>query len=209
MRRPSVVGMHEFSADADADAQAAARPPGGPRHSGRRHVSLKEHQVIEAGAAEERFALSADVKCPHDGSGSPVRLHGGILRTRGDRGSERPPPHWPADVIVDGDLVIDGGPDWWEGDGGQYKFLLVTGDLRAHSVHISGCVDVVVRGDLQAADGILGRGWDDRGSLRVAGPLRAAAVVTTEEFTVTSGSPAEADRRVAIDPRNRGGSWRS
>ncbi len=129
MRRPSVVGMHEFSADADADAQAAARPPGGPRHSGRRHVSLKEHQVIEAGAAEERFALSADVKCPHDGSGSPVRLHGGNLRIRGDRGSEHTPPHWLADVIVDGDLVIDGGPDWWEGDGGQYK--VPTGDRRS------------------------------------------------------------------------------
>ncbi|MFE2937183.1 hypothetical protein [Streptomyces sp. NPDC059278] len=241
--------MHELTADTDAAAEAAARPPGGPRHSGRRHVSFKEHQVIEAGVAEERFALSADVKCPHGGSGLPVRLYGGDLRIRGDLDSERTPPRWPAHVIVDGDLAIDGSLDWGEGDYGQYKFLLVTGDLRAHSVHISGCVDVVVRGDLlvtggvscgslgddplddgavlttgnlharfvslhghvdlmvrgdlQAADGILGRGWDDRGSLRVAGPLRAAAVVTTEEFTVTSGSPAEAGRHVAIDLRDR------
>lgn len=62
----------------------------------------------------------------------------------------------------------------------------------------------MVRRDLQAADGILGRGWDDRGSLRVDGSLRAAAVVTTKEFTVTSGSPAEAGCCVEIDPRNWG-----
>ncbi|MEU2671939.1 hypothetical protein ABZ622_24325, partial [Streptomyces sp. NPDC007164] len=237
-------------ADADADAEAAARPPGSPRHSGRPHVSFKEHQVIEPGAAEERFTLSADVNCPHDGgSGPPVRLYGGDLRIRGDLDSERKPPHWLAHVIVDGDLVIGVGLDWGEGDGGQYTFLLVTGDLRAHSVHISGCVDVVVRGDLlvtggvscdslgddlhddgamlttgnlyarfvslhghvdlmvrsnlQATDGILGRDWDDRGSLHVAGPLRAAAVVTTEEFTVTSGSPPEDDRHVVIDLGDR------
>ncbi|MFI8817599.1 MULTISPECIES: hypothetical protein [unclassified Streptomyces] len=99
--------MHEFFADADADAQAAARPPGSPRHSGRRHVSFKEHQVLEAGAAEERFALSADVHCSHDGSGLPVRLYGGDLHIRGDLDSERKPPHWPAHVIVTGTSSSD------------------------------------------------------------------------------------------------------
>ncbi|MEU2674608.1 hypothetical protein ABZ622_38365, partial [Streptomyces sp. NPDC007164] len=51
----------------------------------------------------------------HDGgSGPPVRLYGGDLRIRGDLDSERKPPHWPAHVIVDGDLIIDGGLDWGE-----------------------------------------------------------------------------------------------
>ncbi|MEV6080688.1 hypothetical protein AB0L80_37155 [Streptomyces sp. NPDC052069] len=70
-------------------------------------MSFKEHQVLEAGAAEERFALSADVHCSHDGSGLPVRLYGGDLHIRGDLDSERKPPHWPAHVIVTGTSSSD------------------------------------------------------------------------------------------------------
>ncbi|GGO95616.1 leucine-rich repeat domain-containing protein [Wenjunlia tyrosinilytica] len=148
--------------------------------------------------ALDRFGLSTGAECPdQDFTGErEVRLYRGGLRIAGNLAPEADSHRIPYDVIVDGDLTIDADLDWWdEGSGG---FFLVTGNLRARNVLLSGCPNVVVGGDLVVAGRIQGHHGQDRGRLVVKGRTRAQIVVNTLFFTMSFAARPEAV--VAADP---------
>ncbi|WP_331766058.1 hypothetical protein [Embleya sp. NBC_00896] len=148
--------------------------------------------------ALERFGLSADAECLcRDFTGErEVRLYKGGLRIAGDLAPEANS-HWiPYNVIVDGDLTIDGDLDWW--DEGSGSFFLVTGNLRARNVLLSGCPNVVVGGDLMVAGRVQGHHGQDRGCLVVRGHARAQIIVNTLFFNMSFATRPEAV--VAADP---------
>jgi hypothetical protein len=102
------------------------------------------------GVAEERFGLSADVDYQYyrrEAGEQEVRLYESGLH-------------------VDGDLTC------FCGEGIGY-FCLVTGDIQERNVLLSGFPHVVARGDLVAANGILGQKGDDGGFLSVGGDTAA------------------------------------
>jgi hypothetical protein len=87
-------------------------------------------------------------------------------------------------VIIDGDLAVGGDLTCLCGEGIGY-FCLVTGNMQARNVLLSGFPHVVARGDLVAANGILGQKGDDGGFLSVGGDTAARIVVNTLDFTMT------------------------
>jgi hypothetical protein len=150
-------------------------------------VSL--YTVVGDEAAEERFGLSADVDTSYRSQKRPIRLYGGGLRLPGDLAASPSVGRPCADhVIVDGDLVIGGQLDWWQDDGPP-MFLLVTGDLRARSVHVGERVSLVVRGDMLVTAGLyarsIGEGPLDGDSSLTARDLRAGHVVAVGHVDIT------------------------
>lgn len=118
-----------------------------------RVVSPRKYQVITYADAAERFGF-ADVLQGGDYD-QPVRLYEGDLHVRGDLVAKYGPKQCADNVVVAGDLVVDGEFDWWDDDECN-KFFLVTGDLRAGAVSLGGCVELIVRGDVTAAAGVTG-----------------------------------------------------
>jgi hypothetical protein len=154
-------------------------------------ISL-EYEVIAPGEAEAAFRVSESVRYPFAefADQQEIRLYRGGRRVDGDLRGE-PATDWsPYNLIVDGDLVIDGDLDWWDYGGGN--FLLVTGDLTAQSVILQGCPTVVVRGDLTATHGIQGHHGDDGGYLKVGGQVTAPIIVSTLYFNVEFAHPPRA-----------------
>jgi hypothetical protein len=84
-------------------------------------------------------------------------------------------------VVVDGDLVIDGNLVMFvdEGFGG---FVLITGNLRAHAICLSGFPELIVRGDVTCKNGIIGMRGDDGGFFDVAGKVKAPVIVADSYF---------------------------
>ncbi|AXE76661.1 hypothetical protein C5746_06800 [Streptomyces atratus] len=138
------------------------------------------HEVIDARAAEERFGLSADIGKPGHDHASTIRLYGAGLHIRGDLVARHGARRCADNIVVDGDLVIDGALDWWEDPDGPQRFLLVTGDLKARSVHLGECVDLVVRGDVEVSGGVfawsVGEGPLDGDTTLTARNVRARCV---------------------------------
>jgi hypothetical protein len=83
-------------------------------------------------------------------------------------------------VIIDGDLAVAGNLDWWDGASGN--FLLVTGNVTAANVILSGCPELVVRGDLTVTGGVQGSYGDDGGVLTIRGWTRARFVMSSLYF---------------------------
>lgn len=152
------------------------------------------YEIISVEAAEERFDVSRDVEYPFAdfNDEQPIRLYPGGLRIEGDFEPELPEPaDWiPYNVIIDGDLVVDGNVAWW--DYGSGNFVLVTGSVRARNVLLEGCTTFVVRGDLTADNGIQGHHGDDGGFLDVHGATRAKIVVNTLYFNMSFGPAPQA-----------------
>ncbi|GGO95634.1 hypothetical protein [Wenjunlia tyrosinilytica] len=139
-------------------------------------------RIITAEEAEERFAVSDGVGYPYQdfADEQEIRLYESGLRIEGDLAPESDVDRVPYNVIVDGDLTVDGDMTWW--DEGSGNFLLVTGDARARNVLLSGCPNVVVRGDVTVAGGIQGSCGEGGGYLAVRGRTRARVVVATLYF---------------------------
>lgn len=128
------------------------------------------YRVISAQEAEERFRVSADVGYPYAdfADEQEIRLYEGGLHVTGHLEPEQDDDDWvPYNTIVDGDLTVDGDLDWW--DGLEGNFFLVTGVLRARNVLLSGCPDLVVRGDLEVTCGVC---VSDEGMRRLAHGVR-------------------------------------
>lgn len=88
-------------------------------------------------------------------------------------------------MTVGGDLV------WWDSASGN--FLLVTGDPTARNVLLSGCPDVVVRGELTASGAVQGSyGGGGGGYLIVSGRTEAGAVISTLYFSMYFAGQPEA-----------------
>ncbi|WP_055529336.1 hypothetical protein [Streptomyces graminilatus] len=150
------------------------------------------YRVITADEAEARFAAAADLQYPYQEftDEQEIRLYEGGLHVVGNLEREGDDDWAPCNVIVDGDLTVDGDIEWWDSAGGN--FLLVTGDVRVRNVLLSGCPDVVVRGDLTATGSVQGHHGDDGGFLTVKGLLRADLVIGTLYFNLDLGRPPEA-----------------
>lgn len=95
----------------------------------------------------------------------------------------------PYNTVVDGDLTVDGDLDWWDDCDGN--FFMVTGSLRARNVFLSGCPNVVVRGDLEVTGGICGS-YGDGGWLVVCGRTRARIVISVSYFGMTFAEQPQA-----------------
>ncbi|MEU9131368.1 leucine-rich repeat domain-containing protein [Kitasatospora sp. NPDC048540] len=156
------------------------------------------YRIIGADEAEARFQVSAEVEYPFRefADEQEIRLYEGGLAVPGDLAAESDGDWVPYNVIVDGDLTVGGALDWWDSAGGN--FLLVTGGLTARAVLLSGCPNVVVRGDLTAADGVQGSYGDDGGLLVVGGRTTAPVVISGLYFSMSFGEQPAA--LLAADP---------
>lgn len=150
------------------------------------------YEVLTAAAVETEFKVSGCIEYPYRefAGEQEQRVYRGGLKLAGDFCSE-PGVDWnPYNVIVDGDLEIDGQLLWNDFGGGCY--LLVTGDLKARNVVLQGCPNVTVLGELIAEGAVAGRYGDDGGVLNVGGRTRAALVLATTYFRMSFGPAVEA-----------------
>ncbi|MDR2920428.1 MAG: WG repeat-containing protein [Tannerella sp.] len=92
-------------------------------------------------------------------------------------------------LIVDGNLIVDGDIDWAEGNNGS--FIYVTGNVTAQNVILEGNPQVVILGNLEAENGIMGYYGDDGGQLYVDGETKAPIVVEMYYFIMNFGKPKE------------------
>ncbi|MDH6357297.1 hypothetical protein [Parabacteroides sp. PF5-9] len=88
----------------------------------------------------------------------------------------------PFNLIVDGDLTVDGDIDWNEW--GRGSFLFVTGSLTVKNLFIAGCPEFIVLGDLIAENGIVGSQGDNGGRLIVEGDTNAVIIYSTTYFNM-------------------------
>ncbi|MEL5957556.1 hypothetical protein AADR41_22830 [Streptomyces sp. CLV115] len=150
------------------------------------------YRVISAEEAEERFRVSADVGYPYAdfADEQEIRLYEGGLHVAGHLEPEGGSDWVPYNTVVDGDLTVDGDLVWWDDLGSN--FFLVTGALRARNVLLSGCPDVVVRGDLEVAGGVCGSYGEDGGVLVVCGRTRARIIISMLYFGMTFAEQPQA-----------------
>ncbi|MGW2113042.1 leucine-rich repeat domain-containing protein [Streptomyces sp. NPDC001948] len=150
------------------------------------------YRVLSVVETEERFAASSELAYPYQdfADEQEIRLYEGGLHVAGSLEPESEGDRVPYNVIVDGDLTVDGDLEWWGGLSGC--FLLVTGNVRARNVLLSGCPEVVVCGDLTAIGTVQGHHGDDGGYLTVQGSIRAEAVISTLYFNLDLARQPEA-----------------
>ncbi|MFJ2379201.1 hypothetical protein ACIOZL_42000 [Streptomyces sp. NPDC087769] len=149
------------------------------------------YRLISAQEAEERFRVSADVGYPYAefADEQEIRLYEGGLHVAGHLEPEGDSDWVPYNTVVDGDLTVDGDLDWWDDCDGN--FFMVTGSLRARNVFLSGCPNVVVRGDLEVTGGICGS-YGDGGWLVVCGRTHARIVISVSYFGMTFAEQPQA-----------------
>ncbi|MFE7046453.1 leucine-rich repeat domain-containing protein [Streptomyces atratus] len=98
---------------------------------------------------------------------------------------------WRYNVIIDGDLNVDGELQWADGD--HPNLLLITGSLRTRSVTVSFGTNLIVRGDLiatyavQHPDGI-----GEEGLIIVGGTTYTPVDIGPYTLVVDGGQPEEA-----------------
>ncbi|MFI6094879.1 hypothetical protein ACIA8G_04955 [Lentzea sp. NPDC051213] len=159
------------------------------------------YRLLDVDEAEERFRLSADVESrfPYRefSDEQEFRLYEGGLHVTGDFSAETDGDWVMYNVIVDGDLTVDGDLSWWDDHMGN--FVLVTGNVRARNVLLRGNPSVVVRGDLLVDNGVFGCHGADGGFLDVGGVTRAKTIVNIRYFKMTfaGGRP---DATLIADP---------
>lgn len=155
-------------------------------------MTSSKYTVVSAEEIEESYDASSDVDYPFADftDEQEQRLYRGGLHVVGDFRSE-PDVDWnPYNIVIDGDLNVEGTIRWT--DYGSGCFLLVTGDLRCKNLLLQGCPTIVVRGDLVVENGIQGHHGDDGGFLIVHGTTKAKLVVNTLYFNMEFGSAPDA-----------------
>ncbi|WP_158578819.1 leucine-rich repeat domain-containing protein [Spongiactinospora rosea] len=150
------------------------------------------YRIITAEEAEELFSVSDEVAFPYEDftDEQEIRLYEGDLRVAGDLEPDSDGDWVLFNMIVDGDLVVDGTLMWSDWSCGN--FVLVTGDLRARNVVLLGCPDVAVRGDLVVSGGVVGKDGDNGGVLTVGGRTQAQMIINTTYFNMSFGTQPEA-----------------
>ena len=147
------------------------------------------YRVITVDEAADRFGLSGDLDLPYYrkvGGRQAIRLYEADQHVDGDLVMR----DWvgddlcPYSLIVDGDVTVGGDLVHHCHEGIGY-FFLVTGNVTARNMLMSGFPHVLVRGDLTAANGILGQKGDDGGFLTVRGRTSAKVIVNALYFTMT------------------------
>jgi hypothetical protein len=89
--------------------------------------------------------------------------------------------HRGPNVVVDGDLLIDGNLVMFVGEGFG-SFALVTGNLHAKAICLSGFPELFVRGNVTCENGIIGMRGDDGGFFDVGGKVKAPVIVADSYF---------------------------
>ena len=157
------------------------------------------YRVITVDECERRFSVAADIDYPYQDfvDQQEIRLYYGDLHVDGHFESDNDDDEWtPYNTIVNGDLTVAGDLSW--GDFRLGDFVLVTGQLRARHVLLTGCPTLLVRGDLTAAGVIMGDNGSDGGRLVVRGATRAQIVISRSDFIMRfTGSGGRVDRRAA------------
>ena len=161
------------------------------------------YRIISADEAESRYAVSADVDFPYQrfAEHQEIRLYEGSVQVPGDLSiweGDSDDARFAVNVIVDGDLTIDGNLSHGIEENSAGYFHLVTGSLRARNLFLSGFPEVVVRGDLAVANGIVGEIGEDGGFLVVKGATSAQVIISTGYFTMSFGVQPQAT--VVADP---------
>lgn len=153
---------------------------------------MTEYSVVSADQIEADHSVSAQVDYPYAdfADEQEQRLYKGGLRVSGDFESDRDADWNPYNIVVDGDLIVDGTVDWC--DYGSGCFLFVTGNMRCKNLLLQGCPTVVVRGNLEVENAIQGHHGDDGGFLKVGGTTKAKLIVNTLYFNMEFDSPPEA-----------------
>ncbi len=77
---------------------------------------LPTHHVISAKAAQDKFDVARNVEYPFSdfGDEQEQRVYAGGLHVKGDFEGEDDVDWQPYNVIVDGDLIVDGSIDWFD-----------------------------------------------------------------------------------------------
>ncbi len=85
-------------------------------------------------------------------------------------------------LIVDGDLIVDEDLDLYGGIEGA--FLYVTGSIKGRNLLAAGCMYVVVNGNLEIANAIVGCDGSDGGEVSVKGETSATYIIETDYYTM-------------------------
>lgn len=161
------------------------------------------YSSITADELQTRYHVAADMLYPCDRE-QQIRLYEQSLHLVGDLDMvDWTGGGYPYNVVVDGDLTVDGDVNYFCDEGPGFLHL-VTGTLRARNLFLNGFPNVVVRGDLIVTHGVLGCYGEDGGLLKVAGTVQAQTVVKSWYFNTSFASPPRAvvvaDRSVAGGP---------
>jgi hypothetical protein len=161
------------------------------------------YRIISAGEAESRYAVSADVHFPYQrfAEHQEIRLYEGSVQVPGDLSiweGDNDDARFAVNVIVDGDLAIDGNLSHGVEENSAGYFHLVTGSLRARNLFLYGFPEVVVRGGLAVANGVVAEWGQDGGFLVVKGATSAQVIINTGYFTMSFGVQPQAT--VVADP---------
>jgi hypothetical protein len=157
--------------------------------------SIDAFTVISAKEAERRFAVSEHVAYDYADYSNEQRVYEGGLHVPADLTSY-PLADMAPNVIVDGDLVVDGSIDWSGDKSGCY--FLITGSLRCKNLLVSDACFVVF-GDVVVDHAIAGLPSDgDAYYIEVRGATRAKLVVGVRYFPMHFG--ARPDAIVCGDP---------
>jgi hypothetical protein len=81
-------------------------------------------------------------------------------------------------LIIDGNLTVNGDIDWYED--GMGSFIFVTGNVKVHNLILTKQVEMVVMGNLEVENGIIGKYGSDGGTLTVTGTTKAHMIL--EEY---------------------------
>ncbi|TDC85535.1 hypothetical protein E1193_02565 [Micromonospora sp. KC606] len=161
------------------------------------------YSSISVDEMQARYRVAADMLYPCDRE-QQVRLYEESLQLVGDLNLvDWTGDGYPYNVIVDGDLTVEGDVTYFCDEGPGFLHL-VTGTLRARNLFLNGFPNVVVRGDLIVTHGVLGCYGEDGGLLKVAGKVQAQTVVKSWHFNTSFASRPQsvvvADRSVADGP---------
>ncbi|MDH6357295.1 ankyrin repeat domain-containing protein [Parabacteroides sp. PF5-9] len=158
--------------------------------------TMVEHTtLIIPQEAEDSYNLTKYISYPFmdfiDGSENEyedetqeIRLHRGNLHVASVSSSESR--DWnPYCLIVDGNLTVDGDFCW--GESGNGCFVYITGNLTARNVLLEGNPEIVVLGNLNAENCIVGAYGDDGGVLHVQKDTTAKLVLAYFYFNMYIG----------------------
>ncbi len=88
----------------------------------------------------------------------------------------------PFNLIIDGNLTVEGTINWNEWGNGS--FLYVTGNLETQNLFLAGCPEAIIKGNLIVEKGLVGSQGDNGGSLIVSGDTKAELIYCTTYFNM-------------------------
>jgi len=143
-----------------------------------------EYTIITAEEAEDDYEVSDHIWYQYQDfeEEQEIRLYSGNIEIPGNFGPHEDADWNPFNVIIDGDLTIQGDFECW--DRGNGHFYLITGDLYARNIFMEGCPNVVVLGNVDVEYGIIGSEGDDGGLFSVEGDVGAQALICLSFFNM-------------------------